>query len=60
MRRDEPKWSLRVETPQDVDYYRGVFWRVHQRGGLTAEEYVRAMCRLLLVEVKLQRAAECN
>jgi hypothetical protein len=52
--------ALRIETPQDVDYYRGVFWREHHKGRLTTPEYVRAMGSLLLVAVKLQRAAECN
>ena len=52
--------ALRIETPQDIDYYRGVVWRERLRDRLTAQEYIRAMGRLLVVAVKLERAAECN
>jgi hypothetical protein len=58
--RRELRWALQLNTPQAIDYMRGVVWRVRQRGGLTAAEYVRAMGRLLVAEVRLQRAAESN
>jgi hypothetical protein len=58
--RQELKLALRLDTPQAIDYLRGVVWRVRQRGGLTAAEYIRAMGRLLVAEVRLQRAAACN